>query len=163
MQFAGRVRSSPDGPSPSRVRVRMSRVRVRVRVQMWRTRVRVRVQQDRDSSPTRVRVQGLESPSLFSYAISVNILYIGSTDPVIWTTVALTPLDLVLQKVGGGGQPTPLTLWFRRHWAQRLSNAISSTGTLTPWNFDMACFSFIIHSISFILLSYRVSDRNSLN
>ena len=38
---------------------------------------------------------------------------IGSTDPVIWNTVALTPLDPALQKVGG--QPTPLTPWFQRH------------------------------------------------
>ena len=49
----------------SRVRVLHVSSRVRVRVQMCWT--RVRVQQDRDSSPTRVRFQGLESPSLPSY------------------------------------------------------------------------------------------------
>ena len=38
---------------------------------------------------------------------------IGSTDPVIWNKVTLTPLDPVLQKVGG--PLTPLTPWFRRH------------------------------------------------
>ena len=46
-------------------------------------------------------------PVFYLFIYLLNAL--GSVDPVIWNTLALTPLDPVLQK--GRGSADPLTPW----------------------------------------------------